>query len=135
MEIWEDIEGADLEVIFASIVNLFVLVLNKISILFNSPNKWLTLLIYPVEKLALICDLLCLTAFFGMTLRYELLHQGIRESRIWWAILDSNQWPLACRASALASWANRPKVLPCKNFFFCKFSRGVCELQVVCWKI
>ena len=30
---------------------------------------------------------------------------------LWWAILGSNQWPLACRASALDNWANRPKYL------------------------
>ena len=26
----------------------------------------------------------------------------------WWRIRDSNPWPLACKASALASWANSP---------------------------
>lgn len=27
----------------------------------------------------------------------------------WWIILDSNERPLACRASALTNWANDPK--------------------------
>lgn len=26
----------------------------------------------------------------------------------WWAVRDSNSWPLPCESSALASWANRP---------------------------
>ena len=27
----------------------------------------------------------------------------------WWRITDSNRWPSACKADALASWANPPK--------------------------
>jgi hypothetical protein len=31
------------------------------------------------------------------------------ESKIWlWRISESNRWPLACKANALASWANPP---------------------------
>ena len=28
----------------------------------------------------------------------------------WWRITDSNRWPSACKADALASWANPPKI-------------------------
>ena len=27
----------------------------------------------------------------------------------WWRIRDSNPWPPACKAGALANWANSPK--------------------------
>ena len=29
---------------------------------------------------------------------------------LWWRITDSNRWPSACKADALASWANPPYV-------------------------
>lgn len=38
-------------------------------------------------------------------LLYQLSYFGINK---WWAIQDSNLWPLACKASALTNWANRP---------------------------
>ncbi len=28
----------------------------------------------------------------------------------WWRIRESNSWPLACKASALANWANSPEI-------------------------
>ena len=34
----------------------------------------------------------------------------------WWRITDSNRWPSACKADALASWANPPRVIEhCNN--------------------
>ena len=33
----------------------------------------------------------------------------------WWRITDSNRWPSACKADALASWANPPRVIEHSN--------------------
>ena len=33
----------------------------------------------------------------------------------WWRITDSNRWPSACKADALASWANPPRVIEHRN--------------------
>ena len=33
----------------------------------------------------------------------------------WWRIPDSNRWPSACKADALASWANPPRVIEHRN--------------------
>ena len=33
----------------------------------------------------------------------------------WWRITDSNRWPPACKAGALASWANPPKIMKNKE--------------------
>ena len=33
----------------------------------------------------------------------------------WWRITDSNRWPPACKAGALASWANPPRVIEHRN--------------------
>ena len=41
-------------------------------------------------------------------LLYQLSYFGINK---WWAIQDSNLWPLACKASALTNWAMLPKNL------------------------
>ena len=36
--------------------------------------------------------------------------ETLRVSRVWWRLLDSNQWPPACEAGALTSWAKPPLV-------------------------
>ncbi len=36
----------------------------------------------------------------------------------WWRITDSNRWPSACKADALASWANPPKYFLFYIFYF-----------------
>ena len=33
----------------------------------------------------------------------------------WWRITDSNRWPSACKADALARWANPPRVIEHSN--------------------
>ena len=38
----------------------------------------------------------------------------------WWRITDSNRWPSACKADALASWANPPRGY--QEFCFLAFS-------------
>ena len=38
----------------------------------------------------------------------------------WWRITDSNRWPSACKADALASWANPPR--GCSRMLFLVFS-------------
>ena len=35
--------------------------------------------------------------------------------QILWRITDSNRWPSACKADALASWANPPRVIEHRN--------------------
>ena len=35
----------------------------------------------------------------------------------WWRITDSNRWPSACKADALASWANPPRGCSRISFF------------------
>ena len=37
---------------------------------------------------------------------------------IWWAIVDSNYWPLPCQGSALTNWANSPQVAHSISFLF-----------------
>ena len=44
----------------------------------------------------------------------------------WWRMLDSNQWPLACQASALTCWANPPYFVGVKYVRFCENSRLAC---------
>ena len=44
-----------------------------------------------------------------------------RQSEAEWRITDSNRWPSACKADALASWANPPS---------CKLKVGSWELKV-----
>ena len=53
-----------------------------------------------------------------------------RAQNVWWAVLDSNQRPLACRASALTSWANRP--WPLHNIIIYRDvkSKGIFFLQL-----
>ena len=35
------------------------------------------------------------------------IHHFCRRQK-WWAVRDSNTWPLPCESSALTNWANRP---------------------------
>ena len=37
--------------------------------------------------------------------------KGRLRDPLWWSISESNRWPLACHASALAYWANTPFLL------------------------
>ena len=47
------------------------------------------------------------TFSFRTKITFCLLHHVIDLS-LWWRITDSNRWPPACKARALASWANPP---------------------------
>ena len=44
---------------------------------------------------------------------------SVKPCHTWWRIPESNRWPLACQASALASWANPPN----QYFLFATFYR------------
>ena len=68
-----------------------------------------------------------------------------------WVILDSNQWPLLCKRSALANWANHPnwkisnfQFLISKQIKITKFSNVLKKLihlnikiclKIVNWKL
>ena len=39
---------------------------------------------------------------------YDNIRQLVLPAYQWWRITDSNRWPSACKADALASWANPP---------------------------
>jgi hypothetical protein len=54
-----------------------------------------------------------------------------RKRRVWWRITDSNRWPPACKAGALASWANPPKDyvdLWLVNYWLVTFITNLCSL-------
>ena len=40
---------------------------------------------------------------------YDNIQQLALPAYQWWRITDSNRWPSACKADALASWANPPR--------------------------
>ena len=65
------------------------------------------------------CLIFAVVNLHSLILQTDAFHllQVVSPCRIWWAILDSNQWPLACRASALANWANRPRYFANQNKF------------------
>ena len=48
----------------------------------------------------------------GLQFTSEITNQ---KSRSEWRITDSNRWPSACKADALASWANPPRVIEHRN--------------------
>ena len=51
---------------------------------------------------------------------------------LWWRMLDSNQWPLACQASALTCWANPPYLVGVKCVSSCeKFILRYCQFYKI----
>ena len=56
-----------------------------------------------------------------------LLHHVI-ELLSWWRITDSNRWPPACKAGALASWANPPFFCGCKGKYLHPFRQNFREV-------
>jgi hypothetical protein len=56
----------------------------------------------------------CLSWFLNEAYSYNELRSFGRSFR-WWRISDSNRWPPACKAGALASWANPPGCLRALN--------------------
>ena len=55
--------------------------------------------------------------FSSLLLFYFLYIMSKIVSHCWgmWRITDSNRWPSACKADALASWANPPRVIEHSN--------------------
>ncbi len=58
------------------------------------------------------CALSNLLVFFTLLLFLLLQSIPICQRTLQWRITDSNRWPPACKAGALASWANPPILLP-----------------------
>ena len=56
---------------------------------------------------------------FSSLLKFYFLFSSCQRSFLcfqrWWRITDSNRWPSACKADALASWANPPRVIEHRN--------------------
>ena len=52
---------------------------------------------------------------------------------LWWAVLDLNQWPLACEASALTTelTALNPSILP-PDIGFVNISPGTGQRDIIC---
>ena len=54
------------------------------------------------------CDVSLFLSNISCLLLLVVLLLPIRQCPLWWRITDSNRWPPACKAGALASWANPP---------------------------
>ena len=85
--------------------------------------------------------LFCSPLFSPHSLR--ILNNHLLRTTDWWRISESNRWPSACKADALANWANPPiPALPgcqplalCLSCFFCwKFLPTVSFFPIALFK-
>ena len=68
-----------------------------------------------------------------ITFKYDLQMYDVRFiSRLeLWRITDSNRWPPACKAGALASWANPPSLPPFRVFRCSPAQSWTADLHII----